>query len=336
MPAHPVRSKAMAVFSRALVAFLCAMAGVGTADEARRPSDGARGPSGPTADPSKGAGEEGRRPEDGARRPGVPTVDPSSGPPQGVRLDGKLYETADILDGKVVFEKTLYIVGVVEMDSQKTLLPLMRAIFNFTATFQYSSLPMFAGVLDHEMILWLLKRTDVRSIENDGEVTTAKGDDEGAKVGPPSGVSVDGKEYDVAAIRDGHKVFLKPRKYIAVVVRGRLDKVLQSMQDELGFTPEGSLTGLSMFHGNMTQKELLWLLENSDVLSIEADGEVVALEEQEGSVGAPLAPGAIGEATPEETVEAPEDDAGFNLLPLIGGIGAVLLLVLIGAMVMRF
>mmetsp|Transcript_151428 Transcript_151428/g.486058 ORF Transcript_151428/g.486058 Transcript_151428/m.486058 type:complete len:135 (-) Transcript_151428:82-486(-) len=93
-----------------------------------------------------------------------------AGVPEGVSLHGTTYTIADIESGIVEIETGSFIVGI-KKGSKDVVLDAMKTTFDWTPKLRFSdSMPMFAGALRQDHILWLLRHSDVEYVENDGEV----------------------------------------------------------------------------------------------------------------------------------------------------------------------
>merc|ERR550532_1728321 len=96
--------------------------------------------------------------------------------PKGVKVDGVIKPAKGIKDGTIQLPRGSYIVGV-KAGKKDSLLKEMKKKLDFTPAYRYSKyMPLFAGDLDQDKIVWLLNREEVDFIEKEGAVHIASMD----------------------------------------------------------------------------------------------------------------------------------------------------------------
>mmetsp|Transcript_54473 Transcript_54473/g.158262 ORF Transcript_54473/g.158262 Transcript_54473/m.158262 type:complete len:134 (-) Transcript_54473:40-441(-) len=92
------------------------------------------------------------------------------GEPAGVSLHGTVYTIADIEAKRVELQSGSFIVGA-RKGAKEEVLQAMLDAFGWQPKKKFSPRsPMFAGTLNEQELLFLLRRPDVEFVENDGRV----------------------------------------------------------------------------------------------------------------------------------------------------------------------
>lgn len=189
------------------------------------------------------------------------TLSAISGPPDGIRFNGTIIATQDILNGTKAVATGGYLIGV-NVQIKAAFLEELRRTWSWTPTFTYSSaLPMFAGVLNQTLAVWLLQKQEVASIEYDADIYS---------VGPPTGVYISGRLITKEEIDAGH-VQVPTGMYIVTAEQGSKASLLEQLRAEFAWTPNWPLPMLSTFAGWLDQTKVRWLLDKAEVARIQSD-----------------------------------------------------------------
>lgn len=190
---------------------------------------------------------------------------------KGVFVDGALYTEAQIRDGRAEVTDGDFVIGVLAT-RKAALLQVMHDELHWKAKHVFSAdMPLFAGRLNQDQLLWLLNNEEVSYVESDGAVTVSMRD--GAK-GHPKGVSIDRILIPTVDIKNG-SVALHAGNYIVGVAKGKKAGLLHEMKEKLHLSPKLAYSdGMPLFAGHFDQNQILWLLGRKEVQWIENDGVV--------------------------------------------------------------
>jgi hypothetical protein len=91
-------------------------------------------------------------------------------PKKGVQIEGTIYTVQEVKSGDAQIVLGFFIVGV-NQGTKDAILAAMKDTLDWTPITPFSAtMPMFAGKLNQEKIVWLLERDDVDYVEAHGVV----------------------------------------------------------------------------------------------------------------------------------------------------------------------
>mmetsp|Transcript_11371 Transcript_11371/g.8978 ORF Transcript_11371/g.8978 Transcript_11371/m.8978 type:complete len:111 (-) Transcript_11371:107-439(-) len=100
-----------------------------------------------------------------------------------VTIEGERYTAEQIASGEIAISEGTFIVGCKE-DKKTELLEVVAKELEWVPDMPYSeTMPMFAGKMDQDKILWFLSREEVDFVEADSIVTVAKNEVKAAGAG---------------------------------------------------------------------------------------------------------------------------------------------------------
>mmetsp|Transcript_61771 Transcript_61771/g.172685 ORF Transcript_61771/g.172685 Transcript_61771/m.172685 type:complete len:121 (+) Transcript_61771:64-426(+) len=98
------------------------------------------------------------------------TSEMASGLAPGVTIDGKVWTVADIESKRVVIEGGGKFIVVCKEGTKDKVMEAMKEKFDWSPGTKFSMMPMFAGHLAWDQIVFMLQMPEVEAIENDGVV----------------------------------------------------------------------------------------------------------------------------------------------------------------------